>query len=230
MPPSPAQPGLRERKKAATRLAISDIATRLFVERGFDRVTVAEVAAAADVSVNTIFNYFATKEDLFFDRAEDVGNEVSRVVRERAPGESAVEALRRRLRDLLEGEPVDLFRPSVRRFAATIEQSPALQARERRLVDDGEQRLAETLAAESGAPPGDPTARAVAAMLGGVLWLLVQELRAQLLAGAPPEEARAALLALGERGFALLEAGCRDYCVRPKRTPPATMRRRRARA
>ena len=64
----PARPGLRERKKASTRLRISDIATGLFLERGFDEVTVAEVARAADVSVKTVFNYFGSKEDLIFDR------------------------------------------------------------------------------------------------------------------------------------------------------------------
>ncbi|BBJ40169.1 hypothetical protein SSPO_028870 [Streptomyces antimycoticus] len=40
------------------------MATGLFLERGFDRVTVAEVAAAAEVSVNTVYNYFPAKEDL----------------------------------------------------------------------------------------------------------------------------------------------------------------------
>src|SRR4051794_24040779 len=62
--------GLRERKKAATRQAISDVATRLFEARGFEAVTVAEIAAAANVSAKTVFNYFPAKEDLFFD-AED---------------------------------------------------------------------------------------------------------------------------------------------------------------
>src|SRR3954447_18223229 len=62
--------GLRERKKAATRQAISDVATGLFEARGFEAVTVAEIARAADVSAKTVFNYFPAKEDLFFD-AED---------------------------------------------------------------------------------------------------------------------------------------------------------------
>src|SRR6266567_1533882 len=90
--------GLRERKKQRTRQAISDVATRLFIARGFDAVTVAEVAQAADVSVNTVFNYFSTKEDLFFDRAETFINEPSRIVRARRRGESVVDALYRSYR------------------------------------------------------------------------------------------------------------------------------------
>ena len=67
------QAGLRERKKRETRARIADTALRLFKERGFDQTTVADVAAAADVSVKTVFNYFPAKEDLFFDRADEIG-------------------------------------------------------------------------------------------------------------------------------------------------------------
>src|SRR3954469_24816594 len=76
--------GLREANKARTRLAISDVATRMFIERGFENVTVAEIAAAAQVSVKTVFNYFATKEDLFFDRAPAILDAYIRAVKERA--------------------------------------------------------------------------------------------------------------------------------------------------
>src|ERR1700723_2371425 len=88
-------PVLRERKKAKTRLAISNLATKMFIERGFDDVTVAEVAATADVSVATIFNYFETKEDLFFDRDGETIEAQRRCVLERKAGETIASALHR---------------------------------------------------------------------------------------------------------------------------------------
>lgn len=78
--------GLRERKKRQTRQYISDVATHLFIERGFDAVTIAEIAEASDVSVNTVYNYFSTKEDLFLDRSQGVVERLSRFVRARDPG------------------------------------------------------------------------------------------------------------------------------------------------
>src|SRR5579883_3285950 len=85
--------GRRERKKRETRQAIAAAAMRLFTERGYDHVAIAEIAEAADVSVNTVFNYFPTKEDLFFDRQLEVEEHWSQIVRQRAPGESALTAL-----------------------------------------------------------------------------------------------------------------------------------------
>ena len=86
----------RERKKRQTRQRISDIATGLFLERGFDAVTVAEIAEVAEVSVNTVYNYFPAKEDLFFDREAEQIERSSRQVRDRGPGESAARAVLRR--------------------------------------------------------------------------------------------------------------------------------------
>ena len=77
---------LRERKKARTRAHIADIAMTLFAGRGFDEVTVAEVAETADVGVSTVFKYFPTKEDLFFDRQDEVVEHLSRVLRARLAG------------------------------------------------------------------------------------------------------------------------------------------------
>jgi AcrR family transcriptional regulator len=207
---------LRERKKQQTRLVISDLATKMFIERGFDQVTIAEVAKAADVSVNTIFNYFSTKEELFFDRAEQVEEEPSRIVRERRPGESALEALRRVYLHAMKANS-GLFRAKrLKPFVATIEASPALKLRERVLYDQGEQRLVKTLIAETAADPADPTARVVAALVTGVQWMLIQELRTRLLRGESEPKIRAALLRSFNRAFDLLGPSLGDYCRRPK--------------
>ena len=80
-------PGLRERRKQETRQTISDIATQMFVEHGFDEVTIAQVAGAAGVAKMTVTNYFPRKEDLVFDRAEAVVRHLADVIAARAPGE-----------------------------------------------------------------------------------------------------------------------------------------------
>ena len=105
-----ADPGLRERKKQATRLLISNVATGLFIQRGFEEVTVAEIAEAAGVSKMTVFNYFPRKEDLFLDRHADRLAELTEVVRSRPPGVSPCEALyMSEISDcwVLVGRPVD---------------------------------------------------------------------------------------------------------------------------
>ena len=88
-------PGVLVEGRVAAGVAGEELACLL------DRVTIAEVAEAANVSVNTIFNYFSTKEELFFDRAEEVIDEPCRIVRERRPGESVVDALRRSFREAI---------------------------------------------------------------------------------------------------------------------------------
>src|ERR671934_571005 len=87
--------GLRERKKQQTRQLIAETARSLFAERGFERVTVAEIARAADVSEQTVFNYFSTKEDLVYWRLGSFEEELLTTIRERAAGESALAAFRR---------------------------------------------------------------------------------------------------------------------------------------
>src|SRR5262252_1457865 len=89
--------GLRERKKRQTRQLIFDSARRLFEERGFERVSVAEVARAADVSEVTVFNYFPTKEDLYYGGMQFFEEELLEAVSTRPAGEPAVKAFRSRL-------------------------------------------------------------------------------------------------------------------------------------
>ncbi|MFJ9242901.1 TetR/AcrR family transcriptional regulator [Streptomyces sp. NPDC101776] len=138
---------LRERKKRATRQRISNVASALFRERGFDQVSVAEVARAAEVSTMTVFNYFPRKEDLFLDRIPEAVEVFSGAVRHRAPGESPLAALRRLALELLDrrhplGGPDRGF-PD---FWEVVADSPALRARGREALEEIENALAETLA------------------------------------------------------------------------------------
>jgi AcrR family transcriptional regulator len=215
-PPVP-KLGLRERKKAETRLAISKVATALFIERGFDRVTLAEVAEAANVSINTIFNYFTTKEDLFFDRAEEVVDALSRMVRERRADETTLDALRRGFLDAIQGGNLYFANgKQVRRFLAAVEASPSLKARELRFAVESEQRLATTLIHEMGATSGDPTPLVLAAMIGALANAVLRDLRARMFANESEARSRAAATKLIERGFDILRAGAHAKATKSK--------------
>ncbi|WP_329083185.1 MULTISPECIES: TetR/AcrR family transcriptional regulator [unclassified Streptosporangium] len=214
--------GLRERKKRETRQRISDIATWLFVTKGFDNVTVAEVARTADVSVNTVFNYFRTKEDLLFDRQGDVEDLPSRVVRERRPGESPLEALRRDFLDALDTRHHRYgFHEGSDAFTRMVSRSPSLNARLREMNEARERALARTLADEAGAEPGDLTPVFVAAQVSAVLRRLMTHAVERMLAGETIDAIAPDLRRHAERGFELLESGIGDYCVRPQDTPRA---------
>ncbi|MGJ6966264.1 TetR/AcrR family transcriptional regulator [Streptosporangium sp. G11] len=207
--------GLRERKKRETRQRISDIATWLFVTKGFDNVTVAEVARTADVSVNTVFNYFRTKEDLLFDRQGEVEDLLSRVVRERGPGESALGALHRDFLEALEARHHRYgFHEGSDAFTRMVSQSPSLNARLREMNEARERALASTLADEAGADPGDLTPAFVAAQVSAVLHRLMTHAVERMLAGESLEAVAPDLRRHAERAFELLESGIGDYCVR----------------
>jgi AcrR family transcriptional regulator len=95
--------GLRERKKARTRRVIADAAARLFAERGYEQVAVSDVAREAEVSEQTVYNYFQTKEQLVTDLDQDFQDELSRLIRTRAPGETPAAAIRDLVLDSVEG-------------------------------------------------------------------------------------------------------------------------------
>ncbi|MDP4503553.1 TetR/AcrR family transcriptional regulator [Nonomuraea turcica] len=145
--------GLREQKKRETRQAISDHATQLFLERGFDRTTIADIAAAARVAKMTVTNYFPRKEDLALDHHEAFVAGLAEAVAGRAPGESALDAVRRAFLGALERrDPVIGF--TGWDFARMIADSPTLVARLRDLHDQREEALAAQLATE---PPTQAT-------------------------------------------------------------------------
>ena len=193
--------GLRETKKEETRREIADTAMRLFVQRGFDHVTVAEVAAAARVSEKTVFNYFPTKEDLFFDEVPQRQAGLAAAISDRAPGESIVAALRR----LQAADCPRLSSPAFATFARIIEESPALQAKELEVMALLTGTLAGAIREELRVPEID--AHVAANMLVGVHWQLFRNARAQALAGRSGPAALRRLRSDLERAYRLLEQG-----------------------
>ncbi|WP_396452882.1 TetR/AcrR family transcriptional regulator [Actinomadura sp.] len=206
--------GLREMKKRQTRQNISDQATRLFLRHGFDRVTIADVAAAAQVAKMTVTNYFPRKEDLALDLHEEFTGLLARTVAERAPGESALAALRRAFLDAAaRHDPVIGF--SGPDFARMITESPALVARLRELHEERENALAAVLAAETAAHPDDPLPRLAAAQLAAVHRVLFQEALRRTLDNEPDEEIAAALAKSARMAFDMLSPALSGYAVRP---------------
>ncbi|MFG2085116.1 MULTISPECIES: TetR/AcrR family transcriptional regulator [unclassified Spirillospora] len=206
--------GLREMKKQQTRENISHQATRLFLRNGFDRVTIADVAAAAQVAKMTVTNYFPRKEDLALDLHEIFVSGPARTVAERAPGDSALAALRRGLLDAVDRhDPVAGF--SGAEFARMITDSPALVARLREFHEEREAALAAVLAEETGARPGDVLPRVVAAQLGGVLRVLFQEILHRTLEGEDNDTIAAAVAESARQAFDLLEPSLATYAIRP---------------
>jgi AcrR family transcriptional regulator len=209
---APAEPGLRDRKKLRTRVAIADAALPLFLERGFDAVTVVDVARAADVSVQTVFNYFPTKEDLFFDRQAQVEVHAAEVVRHRRPGESAAQALKRDFVDALltPGSWLGLSDDAAR-FWRVVEASPALQARLREMADAAQRELEQALAEAAEAIRPVALHILIAAQLSSVLHALHADVRRRVVHGESAESVRDAVLQMTELAFSLVERGIGDF-------------------
>ncbi|MEU3860972.1 TetR/AcrR family transcriptional regulator [Streptomyces sp. NPDC028722] len=207
--------GLRERKKRETRQRISDIATGLFVERGFMAVTMADVAEAADVSVNTVYNYFPAKEDLFFDRSAGVVDRLARWVRGRDAGESAARAVLRELREEVEAvSPRVGLMEGYDRFMRVIHEAPPLRSRLWSLQQEIHDNLETALREETGADDADPLPGLIA---GQICWLhrtVFDAIGRRMLAGHKPAEvSREVLVLLGDIED-LLDEKVLNYAVR----------------
>jgi AcrR family transcriptional regulator len=222
--------GLRERKKEQTRQLIAETAWRLFADRGFDKVTVAEVARQAQVAVATVFNYFPTKEDLFYYRLEAFGARLVDAIETREAGEPVLAAFRRYfmgsgglLAQVEAGDPQALERlRTVNRVTAA---SPALLAREQQALARTADALAAQLAVETDAPAGDLQPQVAANALIGVQRALLDYTRRRVLADEEPARLAADVRRLYQRAFELLEHGLGDYATKPARpthAPTAT--------
>jgi AcrR family transcriptional regulator len=214
--------GLRERKKEQTRRSIAETAWRLFTERGYDRVSVAEIAREAQVAEATVFNYFPTKEDLFYSRLEAFGDELVETIRTRPAGEPALAAFGRFLLDsggwLRQAEAGDTAAlDRLRTVNRLIAASPALQAREQLAIARSTRALADLLADQTGAGPGDIAPRVAANALMGVQRALLDQVRRRVLAGEDPARLAADIRASTRQALALLEHGLGDYGAGPPR-------------
>jgi AcrR family transcriptional regulator len=212
-----AEPGLRARKKARTRELIADTARRLFEERGFDAVTVAEVAREANVAEKTVFNYFPTKEDLFYSRLEQFEEELLTAIRERKSGQSVIGAFREfitRQRGALQIADDAEATKRMRAVNRVITESPALLAREQQVFARYTESLAKLIAEETRAAADAAEPWVVANALIGVHRNLIDYVREQTLAGTPAKDIARRLRTRAKRAFGLLEEGLRDYGVK----------------
>jgi AcrR family transcriptional regulator len=208
---------LRAQKKAQTRAHVHATAQRLFEERGFDAVTIADVAAAADVAVQTVFNHFATKEELYWSGRSPWVTGPADAVRRRPAGVAPLTALRVHLVESMGCFAERLGRPEGRCAVAALDRSPALQAAERELHAEAERLLtaaleeALTRAPLAGVTPDPRTnARLVAATWLSVTRSLVLTLRDPLPAPADVPALAAEVRALTDRLLSRLEAGLEE--------------------
>ncbi|TJZ46027.1 TetR/AcrR family transcriptional regulator [Streptomyces piniterrae] len=207
--------GLRERKKRQTRQYISDMATGLFLERGFDAVTIAEIAEASDVSVNTVYNYFPAKEDLFLDRGKALVDRLSRFVRARRAGESAAVAVLRELREEVESvSPQIGLAEGFDRFMKVVNGSAALQARLSSLQREQYDELVATLRRETGAADDDPMPGLMAGQIDWVHQTLMAAIVREMTAGREPAVVSREMLVLLDEMEDLLSEKVLNYAVR----------------
>jgi AcrR family transcriptional regulator len=199
--------GLRERKKRQTRQAITDAAMRLFAERGFDAVTVTDVARAVNVSVQTVFNYFPAKEDLFFHGTSDrFGQDLAEVIRRCRPGEPLSGALRAVALDYFDRALEAGEFEYIETTARLIEDSPALQARQRADAAAFAAAMAAAIAEHEGAAATDIEPLLLANTGVAVYQTVFEIALRRVRSGQRGAQLRTRLRQDAERAFAILEA------------------------
>jgi AcrR family transcriptional regulator len=193
----------RTRKRLATRQSISDTATCLFLERGFDAVTIDDIAAAADVGRMTVFNHFPRKENMFFDREEEIQTLAFEAVRKRRHGLSPIEATRKLAHDLVsQNHEFVMLSEDKSWFIKTAMASEALKARAREMRDDFTRALASVLADTSNQPPGDPNAHLAAGLIVSTWTVAFREAQKLFDRTGDASKAKRCFLAVIDRGTA----------------------------
>jgi AcrR family transcriptional regulator len=209
-----AEAGLRARKKAQTRRLLAESARRLFTERGFENVSIGEIARVADVSPATVFNYFPTKEDLVYSGLETFEEQLLQAIRDRPSGETILEAFGRFVL-----EPRGLFAAPDEKTAnelvaltRMIAESPALLAREEQIFARYTETLRRVIADETKAASGDLRPAIAAHALIGVHRTLIGYVRDRLEAGSLDRRRLGRDVRVrGDVALALLADGLGDY-------------------
>jgi len=211
---TPSDPTLldrRSRKRLATRRAISLAADRLFFERGFENVTVDEIAAAADVGRMTVFNHFPRKEDMFFDRDQEARETLREALRQRDPEVSPIETLRLLAYRLVNQQtPYLMFSPASQNFIKTVENSETLKARARAIRDEIAGELAVALAESAGRPADDLAAKLASAMLLATWSVAFIEAHRSFRQHQDPEKAKTLFLGFIDMGSSGVEAAMKS--------------------
>src|SRR5580700_1841595 len=211
--------GLRERKKRLMRQQLSDTATQMFLEQGFDAVRVTEIAEACGVSEKTVFNYFPTKESLILDRLESTMASLKSGLTQ--PGAEPTEAALRILNDELSAMTAwltmqdDLAQASaaIRRFGALIQASPSLRAHQSDMMDQFVALAAEILAGRVGMGPDDPEPQIAATALLGLWRIQFQALSKYLDGTRTPAQVHQAVSAEVNRAAQVIEHGLRSSAI-----------------
>jgi AcrR family transcriptional regulator len=212
--------GLRERKKRLMRQQLSDTATAMFLERGFDGVRVAEVAAACGVSEKTVFNYFPVKEALVMDRLEATLAALCAGLADPAltPVQAALAVLDGELGAmtgwLAAQEGASQGREAIRRFGDLIRATPALRAYQADMTDQSASAAAGVLAARAGTTAEDPEPQITARALLGLWRVQADSLRRHLESAATPALLHKRVTADVRRAAQLIDTGLRAFAWR----------------
>jgi AcrR family transcriptional regulator len=211
--------GRRERRKRATRQMLIDTATEMFLERGFDAVTVVEIAEVCDVSPTTVFNYFPTKESLVLDLPDDLLAALRAALADPAmtPLEGMVQILAGELDNLtswLETQDDKAWAAeAVQRFEAMVRDTPALQAHHRNMLQQMTAAACEVLANRAWLDPRDPEPQIAATALLGLWSVQVNSSRKYLDGCRSPAQVRDAVTAEVRRAAHLLETGLAVFAI-----------------